>query len=106
MWVGLKDSVIAAFADSAGKALAVTPFRPASYTTDKPDLLGIDSEGRIMPIAVGTATIRAAGDRLVAARVVTIVAAPVTQILAAPDTVRILPGDATSLRPVIATRQT
>jgi hypothetical protein len=101
MWVGLKDSAIVTFADSAGKPLAPDPFRPASYTSDKPDILYVDTEGRIMPVAVGTVTIRAAGDRLVAARSVTVVNAPVTMILAAPDTVRVLPGDATSLRPVL-----
>ena len=101
MWIGLKDSAIVAFADSSGKPLPADPYRPATFSTDKPDVLGIDTEGRIMPTAAGTATIRAAGDRLVAARQVVVVSAPVMTILAAPDTVRVLPGDATSLRPVL-----
>jgi hypothetical protein len=101
MWVGLQDSAIVSFADSTGKPLPPDPLRPASFTTDKPGVLGIDSDGRITPLAAGTATIRALGDRLVAAKLVTVVPAPVTTILAAPDTVRILPGDATALRPVL-----
>jgi hypothetical protein len=101
MWIGLRDSAIVSFADSAGKPLPPDPFRPASYSSDKPDVVYVDPDGRIMPVSVGTATVRAAGDRLVAARAVTVVAAPVTTILAAPDTVRVLPGAATSLRPVI-----
>jgi hypothetical protein len=101
LWVGLKDSAIVSFVDSAGKALPPDPFRPASYSSDKPDVLYVDADGRIMPVRPGTATVRAAGDRLVAARAVTVVAAPVTTILAAPDTVRVVPGDAASLRPVI-----
>jgi hypothetical protein len=100
-WAGLRDTALVTFADASGQALAVSPFRPVSFTVDNPALASVDSLGRVRFLSVGTVTIRAAGDGLVAAKSVTVVRAPVVQIIAAPDTVRLGPGDDAAIRPIL-----
>ncbi|MGZ8493930.1 MAG: Ig-like domain-containing protein [Gemmatirosa sp.] len=99
LYTSLRDSVRAVFTDSAGRV--VTDGRPITYSTDAPTILEVLPDGRIRPLAVGTATIRAAGDRLVAARQVTVRLAPVSQVIVAPDTLTILNGSGSQLYPIL-----
>jgi uncharacterized protein YjdB len=100
-WAGLRDSVLVTFTDSAGQALAPSAFRPVSYSTDNASIATVDPYGKVSFLAAGTATIRATGDKLVAAKQVVAVRAPVTTIVAAPDTIRVAPGAVSQIRPVL-----
>ncbi|AHG89208.1 peptidase M8 leishmanolysin family protein [Gemmatirosa kalamazoonensis] len=100
-WAGLKDSALVTFTDSAGQALASSPFRPISYSSDNPAVVQVDPYGKVQFLGAGTATIRASGERLVAAKQIVAVRAPVTAVIAAPDTVRVLPGETSTLRPIL-----
>lgn len=100
-WAGLKDSAIVQFADDKGNALPSTPFRPVTFTTSDPNVATVDLYGHVRFTAAGTATIRASGDRLVAAKQLTAVRAPVIAIVPAPDTVRLLPGGDSQIRPIL-----
>lgn len=99
LYTSLRDSVRAVFTDSAGRV--VTDGRPITYSTDAPTVIEVQPDGRIRPLAVGTATIRASGDRLVAARQVTVRQAPITQVVVAPDTLTILNGSGSQLYPIL-----
>jgi uncharacterized protein YjdB len=99
LFTSVRDSVRAAFTDSAGRL--VTDGRPITYSTDAPTIVEVQPDGRIRPLAVGTATIRASGDRLVAARQVTVRQAPITQVIVAPDTLTILNGSGSQLYPIL-----
>lgn len=99
LYTGVRDSVRAAFTDSAGRL--VTDGRPVTYSTDSPAVVEVLPDGRIRPLAVGSATIRAAGDRLTAARTVTVRQAPVTRVIVAPDTLTILAGSGAQLLPIL-----
>jgi hypothetical protein len=101
LWIGLRDSVIATFADASGKALASTPLRPVSYSSSDLKVATVDAQGRILPVGAGPVTIRATGDGLAAARAAVVVAAPLATVLSASDTVRLAPGDSALLRPVL-----
>ncbi|GLC23946.1 Ig-like domain-containing protein [Roseisolibacter agri] len=99
LYTSVPDSVRAAFSDSAGRV--VTDGRPITYSTDAPTVVEVQPDGRIRPLAAGTATIRASGDRLVASRQVTVRVAPVTQVVVAPDTLTILNGSGAQLYPIL-----
>jgi hypothetical protein len=101
LWIGLRDSALVTYSDSAGKALAPSPLRPITYSTTDAKVATVDAAGRILPLAAGTVTIRAAGDRLAAARSVVVVAAPLAAVLSGSDTIRIAPNDSALLRPVL-----
>ncbi len=99
LYAGVRDSVRAVLTDSAGRV--VTDGRPIAYSTDAPTVLEVQPDGRVRPLTVGTATIRAAGDRLVASRQVTVRVAPVTQVVVAPDTLTLLTGTGSQLYAIL-----
>ncbi|MDF1505138.1 Ig-like domain-containing protein [Roseisolibacter sp. H3M3-2] len=99
LWTGLRDSVRAQFTDSAGRP--VTDGRAVTYSSDAPTVVEVQADGRIRPLAAGTATIRAAGDRLTATRTVTVRVAPVAQVVVAPDTLVVLNGSGSQLYPIL-----
>jgi hypothetical protein len=99
LFTSVRDSVRAVFTDSAGRLVA--DGRPVTYSTDAPTIIEVLPDGRIRPLAPGTATIRAAGDRLIAARQVTVRQAPISQVIVAPDTLTILNGSGSQLYPIL-----
>ncbi len=100
-WVGVADSAIVAWTDASGATLPPSPLRPASYSSDDTGVATVSATGRVTLVGPGTATIRANGDRLTAARSVLVVRAPIVTVIAAPDTVRVLPGESATIRPLL-----
>ena len=99
LFTSVRDSVRAAFTDSAGRL--VTDGRPITYTSDSPAVVVFEANGVIRPVAVGTTTIRASGDRLVATRTVTVLQAPVSRIVVAPDTITVRQGQTAQALPIL-----
>jgi hypothetical protein len=99
LFTSVRDSVRAAFTDSAGRA--VTDGRPVTYSTDAPTVIEVQADGRIRPLAVGTATLRASGDRLTATRQVTVLQAPVSRVVVAPETLTVRLGTTAAALPIL-----
>ena len=99
LFTDVRDSVRAALTDSAGRP--VTDGRPVTYSTDAPTIIEVQADGRIRPLAVGTATLRAAGDGLIATRTVTVRQAPISRVVVAPETLAVRLGATAAALPIL-----